>query len=282
MTDAPEPGIYEDVPQQTYRAWNAMNYSRLKHMARSAEDYHYAVTHPKPPNEGMRLGSAVDTLIHEPHEWERLYYVAAKADRRTKAGKEAAAKAEEQAGGREVISAADEALARRCAEAVQSHAAAASLLARGRAQVCVVWHDEETNILCKARLDWVTELELVDLKSDKDAEVHGFAAAGVSYGYPLQTSMYHDGWLAVTGQSLPFTLIVVQNNPPHKVRVRTLGARSIQAGRQAYRQALNDLVVCQRRGVWKEPEVIETFEWPNWYLLQMGVGLPRDDEEIAI
>ena len=44
-TDPPPPGIYPDVPEAEYRAWDAYNWSSLKRCAISMEQFKYDWDH---------------------------------------------------------------------------------------------------------------------------------------------------------------------------------------------------------------------------------------------
>jgi len=67
MTDAPEPGIYPDIPMDEYRAWPYPNYSLLKLWRKDLcdEERKAEIEKPTEPNDAMRLGSMVEVAIHD-------------------------------------------------------------------------------------------------------------------------------------------------------------------------------------------------------------------------
>lgn len=275
-TPTPQPGIYPDVPEHEYRAWDAMNYSRLKLLSRSVEEFDWYEKHPKEATKEMRFGRVVDALLHEPLTFSERFHVMPKVDGRTKAGKEALAAAAESID-KEIVRAEDMQRATAIVEAVRGHRKAAELYAKGKPQVCVVWVDRETGVTCKARIDWLTEQFIADLKTTSDIEPVGFAKQMYSLGYHIQNAFYQDGLFAVTGKRLPFVIVAVASEPPHIVKVFMPDRYTLDCGRIAYRRGLYSYSLCRKSGEWKDSQVIEDIQLPAWALREEGIQIEREE-----
>lgn len=71
----PEVGIYEDVPADTYHAWDAASNSRLSHLLRSPAHCREAIDNPPDPTPAQILGTAAHYCILEPDLFEQRYTV---------------------------------------------------------------------------------------------------------------------------------------------------------------------------------------------------------------
>lgn len=277
----PEPGIYFDIPDDVYRGWSAMNYSRLKWIEESLEDYAENMKYPPRAGDEQVFGSAVDLLLHEPGKFDERFVVGGPVNPKTGKmyGRETHTFAEwraEQPDGKEFLSEPDYQRAQNSAEAVRQDEAAMAMLSAGRPQVCVVWHDAETNELLKARLDWLGEA-ITDLKTAHNAEAFPFASAMSRWGYHIQAALYTDGHERVAKERKPWRWIVVQSVRPHKVRVYEPGDMTLVVGRKQYRRALHALRGARTRGVWKEYSVIRGLDLPRWLLIEeLGFEAVRD------
>ncbi|MCJ8335008.1 MAG: PD-(D/E)XK nuclease-like domain-containing protein [Epibacterium sp.] len=124
-------------------------------------------------------------------------------------------------------------------------------------EVTIVWDFE--GVLLKARLDQVTSKAIIDWKSTGCADPEQFAESCIRFNYHVQHGMYQDGWMAVTGEVLPFAFAASSKRPPHPCWVHRLDQRDVDHGRTLYR-AMVHLYAKQRasRGVdWsKVPAVI--------------------------
>jgi len=271
------PGIYENIPHDVYRGWHAMNYSRLKTLDKSVDEFVYEMQFERKASDAMILGSAVDTLVHEPHLFDDAFAVMPDVNLRTKDGKAARDAFVEAAGGRTVIDSGAHQTAMLIANAVKEHSVSASFLANGKPQVCVVWHDAETRILCKARLDWLMPNRISDLKVvGRGVDADDFARSMIDFGYHIQAALYSDGLAAVTGKHLPFTFVVASSSPPHRVKVYEVEPETLAAGRYCYRRALHTYQACKNSGRWRDTECLETIQLPTWKLRDYGIELPME------
>ena len=275
-----KPEIYYDVPAAEYRQWDAMNYSRLKVLAVSVEQFAYDETHPRKASPAMIFGSAVDCMIHTPTLFETEWVVGGPINEKTgkcygRDTKAFDAWLQAQPTGLEYISDEDFERATACADAIKAHKRAAELMAAGKPQVCAVWTDKETKVLCKGRLDWLTDKAIPDIKTAEDVEPAGFKRAIYDYGYHIQAALYTDGMAALTGQKRDFIWVVARSQPPHRVKVYKAGPATLAAGRVAYRRGLYQYQLCKKTGLWVDSQGIEEIEMTAYALREEGIEPPQ-------
>src|SRR5690606_26638227 len=90
LLDAPEPGLYPNVPADAYHRWPVASQTVLKIMRdRSpAHARQYMLTPPE-PTPAMVLGQAIHMAILQPDLFRECYVRRPELDLRTKAGREA-------------------------------------------------------------------------------------------------------------------------------------------------------------------------------------------------
>lgn len=79
MTDAPAPGIYYDVPDAEYRAWDALNWSLIKRISHTPAAFRYFQTRDELDEEEkahLELGKALHMAVLQPAEFARRYITA--------------------------------------------------------------------------------------------------------------------------------------------------------------------------------------------------------------
>jgi hypothetical protein len=156
----------------------------------------------------------------------------------------------------------------RIRDAMWSNKLAARYLARGVAEVVLIWIDEPTGLLCKARLDWLSLAVpdvIVELKTARDVGPWAFSSAFAKAGYDVQAAFYHDGYKAITGRAPGGKVIAIENVEPHDTVVFDEN-EVIDTGRAIYREYLDTLAACRKSGTWPgqadEAEVI--LRLPKW------------------
>ena len=153
-------------------------------------------------------------------------------------------------------------------EAVRRHPLAGKLLRAGRPEQTLVWRDEATGVLCKAKVDWLRPHGgMVDLKSAQDASEEALtkAAAG-DRSYAVQDAFYRRGFRAVFGVEPWFSFITVEKEPPYLVHVNQLSERATTWGDQQVTKALEIFRDCTASGVWPgyPTDAITEIDLPGW------------------
>lgn len=236
MTPLPPPGVYYDVAESDYRAWDAFHYSAASSLLRSAAHFKHELDHPSDSPE-MRLGSLIDAMLFSPDSVDLRFVLRPDTYESEESHGRGAAKvtttmtkpwtmqsntckaiwAGLQSSGRTIVSSADLTTAAEVVAHVRAHPIVADWLARGRSQVPVAWIDgtagngEETGVPCKGLLDLVvadgespvdTQYDMVlgDLKTTNNADRGPFRRTLTGLGWHVQGGLYQDGYARATGK----------------------------------------------------------------------------------
>lgn len=250
-----------------YRAIDAVNASSLKAAAVSPLHYLYGLTHDRPDSPAMAKGRAIHCATLEPDEFPKRYTVWP-GYRRGKDWQEFSAAAD--AAGMEILTEAeyDDRLATR--DAVRAHPVAARYLAAGHAEQVITWVDHDTDLPCKARIDFITPGNVIaDLKTGRDIGDHSFSRTTHDLLYHVSAAHYRNGMRAITGEEWDFVFIAVESNPPHDVRVGPLSEDALYCGEQEAARLLRLVADCTASGEWPGAYPDEdTFDLPAWFYAQ--------------
>ena len=279
----PASGIHHGVSFADYTAWPAINFSTLKAIRGTPSKCKWEMEHPKAQTPAMILGSALHIATLEPARFEAMFHICPPCDRRTKEGKETYAQESLKAEGKIMIrkggddsdkgAMGEVESVRGMAAAIHAHKIASALVnGKGQNEVSLLFKDEETGLMCKARLDRCIEhYELlqcpliVELKSCRDADDWGFGKDCNSRAYHIQAASYCHGYQVITGKRPAHAFIAVENFPPHDLKVHMLDDAAMQSGLLSYRSMLNRYAQCVKSGNWPGyDEKVNTLELPKW------------------
>jgi len=247
-----------------YHALDAVGKSDLDKIARSPAHWKYAV---REETSAMQIGSAVHCAVLEPARFSAEYVIAPECDKRTKSGKEQWAEFEAANAGRTVLSLEDGLLCQRIQDSVLSHPRASAYLKHGQAEVSGLWNDEEFNVRCRMRMDWLTEESvLIDLKTTTDASPVAFAKSCATFRYHVQAAWYLDGYLQAEGDlPLGFIFLAVEKTAPYAVALYELDAEAIDYGRQLARRDLARYANAREFDVWPAyADEVQSLSLPKW------------------
>lgn len=233
-------GILPGLSFDAYRAIRAVNsgavnvgWSRtLTHMAE----------HMRVPSDdssdAMELGAMAHGALLEPGRFRDEYARLSDCDRRTKAGK--AAWEAVLAEGKTPVHADDYDAALAIVAGIRRNRTAAKILScPGLREASMVWRDSETGVLCKGRIDlYAPGVVIGDVKTTRNASRREFSRTIAQRGYHRQGAMYIDGYKALSGEALDFTLVVAENEPPYCCAVYHLDEQAVELGRREYRDVL--------------------------------------------
>lgn len=281
MRPVPAVGIFYDVPADEYFSWDAVNASFLKRMARSAAHARWETDHPKEPTPAMIMGSCTHTATLEPDKLDERYLVAADCSSVKGAGGSCTSAGKIRSGGvwycgvhgrnrepdelpkaltedGELIEAAvvtvdQMAKAKAMAISVRNNRAARKLLDESRKEVCIVWVDSVTGVLCKARLDThdYDGERVGDLKTCADASPDEFPRQIGDMGYDIQAAMYLDAATSVDGVlHEQFIFIAVEKEAPFVTACYKAHQEMIALGRHRYRRLLAAYQWCKENDLY--------------------------------
>jgi hypothetical protein len=142
--------------------------------------------------------------------------------------------------------------------AVKAHPVASVLLSTGTAEA--VARIEYRCISCQARVDWISDRYIVDLKTCDD--LTWFESDSKRYGYAHQMAFYRSVVEWVCGQCLPVYLIAVEKKEPYRCGVWLLGDNMLSAAQQENEAAIERLKKSRAENHWptgyEETRVMET------------------------
>lgn len=138
------------------------------------------------------------------------------------------------------------------ATALRRHPLTAELFAEGGlAEQSLFWTDPDTEVACRARLDWLSH-RVVDYKTCTDVEPGQIARTVDKFGYHMQAAFYLDAavHLDLIGPDAEFLFVFQDKNPPHLVTVVDLQPEDLQIGRERNRLAREIYRDCVEANVW--------------------------------
>jgi exodeoxyribonuclease VIII len=279
---APEPGIYTGIPFDEYLTWEAVNNTLLRTIATQSPAHAKAYKdNPPDPTPAFIFGNGLHCLALEPDKFKDRYAIQPVFDGRTKEGKAIKAKFKEGLNGKKVITAEDYNLMQFMAEAIKKQAIH-RFIEKGEAEICIVWIDKKTGLLCKARIDYLhrDHAILIDLKSARDASPDTFSRSAFNYGYWQQSAWYCDGWKTLTGDMPAFVFLVAEKTIPFAVAAYEMPDEGIIAGRKTYRAALKIYAECLKKDSWPGySNTVEMLNLPTWALNKSGVNKYQIEED---
>jgi len=280
MTDIPEPGIYEKVPDEEYRSWYALSYSMIKPLLRSPMHLKRYLELSNEQTTSMLLGSVVDCMLLEPEAFDSRYFVLPETYIDSK-GSEKPFTLHSKTCRSMVGEAADRgltsltcALKRNADEivaAVQTHRTVWPMISGSKKQVSIVWDDTETNVRMKGRIDALAmdrpmdeDDAVIDVKTCRDASAQAFSRLMFAYNYHVQAAMYADAVENITTIRLPFHNIAIETSPPYGIGIYTPRAETHATGRFVYRKAAT---------IWQTH--IEGETWPGYSEFPEEIQIPQ-------
>lgn len=218
----------------------------------------HAMASSKAQTPAMALGTAVHSAVLEPDDFDTRYAVAPSFDRRTNAGKAAAAEWAAAHVGVEALDQDQHDACLRIRDRLHAHQDARLWLSEsiGHREVEVYWTDADTGIECKAKPDALCpRLGLLwDLKTSGGRagfDMDGIARSIASYFYHGQLGHYAAG-LAQTGRMSVEAIgwIFVQSEAPFDVVVVQADDEMVQAGYALASKALRVYADALRADAW--------------------------------
>lgn len=250
------------ISQLTRSEYDALpdrvNFSTLKHMARSPEHYLWALLNKDEDTDAKLRGRAVHMNVFEPERFRSTFVVW--EDRRAgKLWEQFEKKAHME--GREVLTVGMHRLAVEIAAKVRTHPMLAKYLTGGRGEQTIQWTHEVKpagaldgySVQCKGRIDFISNLgPIVDLKSTEDASPEGFWWSARRYKYFAQAAWYCDGERKAAGSSetRPYLIAAIESKPPYVCQVYRVTPEQLEEGRDQYRTWLDRLHLCRRESKW--------------------------------
>lgn len=265
MSAPEQDGVYGDVDENDYHAdHDSLSSSGARTLLSSPAKFRYRQDNPENGNTNFDVGHYVHSLVlGEGSDVTILDFDSYK----TKAAQEQRDKAYETGQVPVLRSDADMCLA--MADQVNAHPTARALLTDpdGAAELSLYWHDEQTGVRLRARIDWLTPGIAVDLKTTgTSASPQEWGTTAARYKLPFQAAWYLEALRCLNIEtSAAFVFINVEKDEPHLVSLTQLPERAIELGASQMRRAINTYAHCIETGTWPGyGNQIHTVDLPGW------------------
>lgn len=271
--EPPPPGVYENVPMDTYHRWNAVSNSRLTLLDRSPAHLLEAIVNPKPSTPAQKLGTVTHAAILEPKRFDKVYVVGPEGDKRTKIIADTYHVLEKEYGEEYVLRPKEMALCLGVRESIRKKTRVNALFSGpGMNELTLVWIDDETGLTCKARLDRISPLiaggAIVDGKSTRDARMRPFAKTIYTYGYHRQGAMYVPGARKLGLNVSHYVIVAYEKEAPYACAAYRLDQGAMDAGDVEVRRLMRLYKQCLDSGEWPTTpsysDLIEDISIPSW------------------
>jgi len=266
--------IVSEANSTPYFMQRGANWSTLKHLRESALHYRYRRDNPQKATPAMALGRVTHTLVFEPQKFADEYVIWTEGDRRGKAWQEF----KDANDGKTIFKANEIDLAIEIAEAVKRHPLVQPYLVDGIFEQPVYWTCSDTDMLCKAKPDWLQpdRRVLVDMKTTQSVSARRFGAQAARLGYHCQLAHYASGVRHALGwQPAKVVIIAVESEAPYDVAVFEVDRETLLIADMEVKELLLQLKACRAAN-----------SWPGRYVEEQALQLPAwvygsDDEDDA-
>lgn len=282
----PGPGVYRNIPDIDYHAWDACSASRLKDLAQSPEHCRWFRDHPKEPTPTMRLGTALHAALLEPKRFREQYPEPQPCGATVHTtGKLCEAKSAvpryldgelvwrcgrhqtgtEPADDIQVLTATDRETLDHMTAHVAAHATASKLLdLAGEREMSVVFELEGVQL--RSRIDlYAAGKFLADVKTTREPIGEAFGRQVLNLDYLVQLACYRE---ALRAHDMPVehvTVLAVGNVPPYAVRVYQINEARLEVGRVRLLHLLADYAAREQSGDWTgDGGTVSDLELPAW------------------
>jgi hypothetical protein len=245
-----------DITSEQYHGSDGVSRSQLLDMNTSPFHYWYkhvsGAAEPFKTTNDMAIGSALHTLVLEPHLFNKQFAITPTCDRRTKEGKSTYNNFLLLSEGKTLLSEDDYFIVRTMAINVMNDELAGKLLgnAANKFEQSIYWTDANTGLQFKARPDVWRNNAILDLKTTKNASFHAFRSSAIQYGYYLQAAMCKLAVESIGESYGDFVIIAVEKTAPFALGLYTISEDAINYGLAQFKRLSQDLAACINRNAW--------------------------------
>lgn len=267
-------GIKRDEPAKLYHDSGAIGNSKLNDFMTCEALFEGRYVTGKIPRQedtkALRMGSALHALRLEGRErFDSEFIIRPEGlDGRTKAGKDWLERAE--ADGRTALTHDEGQIVSAMSEAVGEHLMVRQILKQGSPEVTFrMLAQRWGNLPVQVRVDWLygdaKEPAIYDLK--KTASIDKWQRSVLDYGYHRQAMLYQ--WVVMNMMDLqrppPFTFIVVEDSPPHRVQLFELHDDFLALAWQEIDEGMTRLATRLKDGGWVRDDLtVKVVNVPSW------------------
>jgi exodeoxyribonuclease VIII len=217
-------------------------------------------TLPPKDSAAFAMGHAVHCLALEPDEFEDRFVSFPKVDRRTKEGKEFAARFEAENKGKIILDPQEFQDAMACVQALNNHPEFAAIMEQPR-RVEVPFEFDLFGHKFKAKPDAIIDSTrlILDIKTTDDASPHRWQWSAVDYGYHRQQIIYQEALRQATGKGYRFVFAVVEKPKPSTrgipptVALYELDPDTVLMGYEDTQKLVQDYETRRETNDWQQP-----------------------------
>lgn len=246
-----------------YLARQELSASGIKKLARSPAYYKWSKENETFDSKALKLGKAVHSAILTPDLFKTEFACAPICDRRTKAGKEIFDAFSMANQGKEILSSEDFLEAVAISNSVLASPKIKNMLSKGEAEKTFFF--EIDGVKMKARLDFVSNNAIVDIKTTKNADARIFANDCISLGYDMQFAIYQEAVFQETGDRLPVVLLAVEKDANYDYCVYQMGQDWLDLGMVKVKKLLQVYKDCCEKDEWPGyDKSVQQLVLPSW------------------
>lgn len=275
-----KPGCYQNIPIKNYHSGDlcegpSISSSGLRKLFRESPA-HYWATSPlnlnrieEPESGALVLGRAAHHLLLGEDNFSTLFIMRPERWDSWRANDAKTWKAEQEDQGRTVLIPQQIERIRGMARSLAAHPLVRAGILNGEIEQSLVWKDEETGIWLKARPDAIPNDsgDFADLKTCESVKTEALERAIGSFGLPQQGALVNLGAHKVLKlKNTSFSLVFVESEPPHCVRIVTMRDEDLARGERQNRAALHIFAKCLASNEWPGPGTAdaEYLGLPSW------------------
>lgn len=271
------PGLYPELTNEQYHKDPVPEGSLSQSGAKTLNSltpahFKYERDHGRPPKRAFDVGQAAHDIVLERSE-DNLVVIDA-TSYRTKVAQEA--QAEAYATGKTPLLIGELEQVRAMAAKIREHPVAGVLFdpARGgHAEQSAFWRCAETDVMCRARFDWLPAPDparrfiVPDYKTSTTADPNAWRKKAADFGYHVQDWWYSDAIRSLELHEDPaFVFVVQEKDPPYLVSVIQFDADAYAAGGEQALRARATYADCVRQDRWPGyGDEVHEVELPRWY-----------------
>ncbi len=260
-------GLIRELAEDLYHSLPGLSSTGAKKILKSAAHYrHYADT-PQPTKAEFDLGSIVHgkvlgvgagvaiypdgtgTEVFEFDGKELPTVLSSAGTTGTNAARAFAKDAREN--GLIPMKRADADVAEAMASSVLGNTEARKMFEEGEPELSMFATDPDTATPMRGRLDWLHPNRIIDLKTTAvGASEADFEVAAFRLGYDVQTAWYEHIYHLITGDTLPYLIVAVENTAPYLTGIHRFGDDELLMARRRGREARERYARCIETGTW--------------------------------
>lgn len=269
----PQVGSFSNIPSAKYHSWLAASNSLIKVFDNQSPAHAYLkMTQLSEATDAQRFGDLFHKKILEPEFFNKTYIPLPKLDKRKKEDKAELERLVSEYGESRLV---DLKLWEKLESASQSLTKNPNAMKLIESLYLVehslVFHDERSKALCKARLDGITKKGIiVDLKTTESAAKMDFAKSVYNFGYHTQAAHYLRAARALEIEVNHFVIIAIEKETGFSAFYE-LDTPTILAGENQLNRILPIWKRCVDTGVWPSyPTEIQMLNIPSWAINQLN------------